>query len=174
MFLEPAINGEFPKELEEILTNDGVIWQTELGDSDILKTNTMDFLGVNFYHPNRVKAPDIAPNSVGDWLPNRYYDEYKMPGRRMNIDKGWQIYPEAIYDIAINIRDNYKNIPWFVSENGMGFLMRNVSWTKMGKFRMTIVLTLSKNTLLVFIEESKKVQIVLDITFGHQLIVGLG
>ena len=43
-----------------------------------------------------------------------------MPGRRMNIDKGWQIYPEAIYDIAINIRDNYKNIPWFVSENGMG------------------------------------------------------
>lgn len=120
MFLEPAINGEFPKELEEILTNDGVIWQTELGDSDILKANTVDFLGVNFYHPNRVKAPDIAPNSVGDWLPNRYYDEYKMPGRRMNIDKGWEIYPEAIYDIAVNIRDNYKNIPWFVSENGMG------------------------------------------------------
>ena len=47
-------------------------------------------------------------------MPNRYYDEYNMPGRRMNIDKGWEIYPEAIYDIAINIRDNYKNIPWFV------------------------------------------------------------
>lgn len=53
-------------------------------------------------------------------MPTRYYDHYDMPERRMNIDKGWEIYPEAMYDIAINIRDNYKNIPWFVSENGMG------------------------------------------------------
>lgn len=120
MFLEPAINGHFPEELEEVLKRDGVIWQTEPEDAQIFKENTIDFLGVNFYHPNRVKAPDIAPNSVGAWMPNRYYDEYHMPGRRMNIDKGWEIYPEAIYDIAINIRDNYNNIPWFVSENGMG------------------------------------------------------
>lgn len=26
----------------------------------------------------------------------------------MNIDKGWEIYPKAVYDIAINIRDNYR------------------------------------------------------------------
>ena len=120
MFLEPAIHGHFPEELEAVLEKDGVIWQTEPEDAEIFKHNTVDFLGVNFYHPNRVKAPDIAPNSVGAWLPSRYYDEYNMPGRRMNIDKGWEIYPEAIYDIAINIRDNYRNIPWFVSENGMG------------------------------------------------------
>ena len=75
---------------------------------------------MNFYHPNRVKRPDISPDSVGDWLPSRYYDNYEMPGRRMNIDKGWEIYPKALYDIAVNVRDNYRNIPWFVSENGMG------------------------------------------------------
>ena len=34
----------------------------------------VDFLGVNYYHPNRVKAPDVAPDSVGAWMPNRYYD----------------------------------------------------------------------------------------------------
>jgi 6-phospho-beta-glucosidase len=38
----------------------------------------------------------------------------------MNPYRGWEIYPQAIYDIAINIRDNYGNIPWYVSENGMG------------------------------------------------------
>ena len=25
-----------------------------------------------------------------------------------------------MYDIGINIRDNYNNIPWYISENGMG------------------------------------------------------
>lgn len=120
MFLEPAIFGHFPAELEEILINDGVLWETNDEEKAILKENTIDFLGVNFYHPNRYKAPDVAPNSVGSWMPDRYYDMYDMPGRRVNLDRGWEIYPEALYDIAINIKENYNNIPWYVSENGMG------------------------------------------------------
>ena len=105
MFLEPAIYGHFPTELEELLTKDKVLWETTDEEKEILKNNTVDFLGVNFYHPNRVKAPDVAPNSVGAWMPDRYYDAYDMPGRRVNLDRGWEIYP---------------NIPWYVSENGMG------------------------------------------------------
>lgn len=120
MFLEPAIYGHFPAELEELLTNDKVLWETTEEEKEILKNNTVDFLGVNFYHPNRVKAPDVAPNSVGEWMPDRYYDAYDMPGRRVNLDRGWEIYPKALYDIAVNIKENYKNIPWYVSENGMG------------------------------------------------------
>ena len=120
MFLDPAIKGEFPVELLELLTKDGVLWQSTADELALIKENTVDFIGVNFYHPNRVKTPDIAPNSVGAWMPDRYYDAYQMPGRRMNIDKGWEIYPKAVYDIAFNIRDNYGNLPWFVSENGMG------------------------------------------------------
>ncbi len=120
MFLEPAINGKFPEELIQLLKKDRVLWEATEEEAAIIKDNTIDFLGVNFYHPHRVKAPDIAPDSVGDWMPNRYYSEYDMPGRRMNIDKGWEIYPKALYDIAVNIKENYGNIPWFVSENGMG------------------------------------------------------
>ncbi|AXG37597.1 glycoside hydrolase family 1 protein [Enterococcus gilvus] len=120
MFLEPAVYGHFPAELEELLTKDKVLWETTDEEKDILMNNTVDFLGVNFYHPNRVKAPDVAPNSVGEWMPDRYYDAYDMPGRRVNLDRGWEIYPKALYDIAVNIKENYKNIPWYVSENGMG------------------------------------------------------
>lgn len=120
MFLDTAVHGEFPKELVELFKKDGVLWDSTSEELAVIKENTIDVLGVNFYHPNRVKAPDVAPNSVGAWLPNRYFDEFNMPGRRMNIDRGWEIYPKALYDIAINIRDNYKNIAWFVSENGMG------------------------------------------------------
>lgn len=120
MFLNPAIFGEFPQELVELLDHDGVLWDSTPEELVMIKENTIDFLGVNYYHPNRVKAPDIAPNSVGDWLPTRYFDAYNLPGRRMNIDKGWEIYPEALYDIAKTIQNDYRNIPWFVAENGMG------------------------------------------------------
>lgn len=120
LFLDPAIHGHFPEELVDILARDGVLWDSTQEELNLIKENTIDFLGVNYYHPNRVKMPDVAPNSVGEWLPNRYYDEYLMPGRRVNRDRGWEIYPEAMYDIAMNIKENYRNIPWYVSENGMG------------------------------------------------------
>jgi len=38
----------------------------------------------------------------------------------MNPYRGWEIYPRGLYDIALNIRDNYGNIEWMVTENGMG------------------------------------------------------
>lgn len=120
LFLNPAVWGTFPKELVEWLTADGVIWKSEMEDEKLFKENTVDYLGVNYYHPHRVKAPEISSDSLRDWLPQNYYDKYEMPGRRMNVDKGWEIYPKALYDIACTIRDDFGNIPWFVSENGIG------------------------------------------------------
>lgn len=119
-FLNPSILGEFPEELVELLEKDGVLWESSGEELRTIKENTIDFLGVNFYHPERVKAPEISPDSVGSWMPDRYYDHYDMPGRRMNIDKGWEIFPRALYDIALSVKNDYNNIPWFVSENGMG------------------------------------------------------
>lgn len=120
MFLEPAIKGTFPSELIEIFTKDGVMFEYTSEEFSILKENTIDFLGINYYHPFRVKAPDVSSDSLQDWMPDIYFDNYQLPGRRMNVDKGWEIYPEALYDIAIKMRDDYPDMPWFVSENGMG------------------------------------------------------
>lgn len=120
MFLEPAILGHYPQKLVDILTKDGVLWEATPAEVELLKENTIDVLGINFYHPFRVKAPAVSFQSLQPWMPDIYFDEYEMPGRVMNVDKGWEIYPKALYDIALNIRDNYGNIDWFVSENGMG------------------------------------------------------
>ncbi|MGL5353562.1 MAG: glycoside hydrolase family 1 protein [Clostridium sp.] len=126
IFLDPAIHGTFPEELVQILKNDGVIWDCTEEEDNIIKENTVDYLGVNYYQPSRIKARETefveAEGSVdgSGWMPEKYFDRYDMPGKRINPHRGWEIYPEAMYDVAINIRDNYKNIPWFVSENGMG------------------------------------------------------
>lgn len=128
MFLDPSIHGVFPAELVEVLEKDNVLWESTIEEQKILLENTIDVLGVNFYHPNRVQQPTVSPDSLTvDWMPNKYYDSYNMRGRRMNVDKGWEIFPKALYDIALNVRDNYRNIPWFVSENGMG-VSREERW----------------------------------------------
>lgn len=121
LFLDASVKGEFPEELVAILAKDGVLWESTPEELAIIRDNRVDYIGVNYYHPHRVKAPEISPNSLTvDWMPQRYFNDYQMPGRRMNVDKGWEIYPQALYDIAKNLQDNYDNIPWFVSENGIG------------------------------------------------------
>jgi len=119
-FLNPAVKGEFPKDLVKLLKDENVLWKYTNEELDIIKNYTVDFLGVNYYQPRRVKAKESDFDNSNGWMPDKYFDNYEMPGRRMNIYRGWEIYPEAIYDIAINIKDNYNNIPWYISENGMG------------------------------------------------------
>lgn len=119
-FLDPAVKGEFPKTLIDVLTKDGVLWDYTEDELEMIQKNTVDFLGVNYYHPKRVKANESNTDYTSNWMPDKYFEDYEMPGRRMNPYRGWEIYPKAIYDIAINIKDNYGNIPWFISENGMG------------------------------------------------------
>jgi 6-phospho-beta-glucosidase len=120
LFLDPAVKGEFPEELVELLEKDNVLWEASEEEINIIKNSKVDFIGVNFYQPRRVKARESEVSSLSSWMPDKYFDNYEMPGRRMNLYRGWEIYPEALYDIAINLRDNYGNIPWYVSENGMG------------------------------------------------------
>lgn len=119
-FLDPAVKGVFPQKLIEVLTRDGVLWDATADEMKTIHDNTVDFLGVNYYQPFRAKAKESKFDDSKGWLPDKYFDTYEMPGRRMNPYRGWEIYPKAIYDVAINVRDNYGNIPWYISENGMG------------------------------------------------------
>lgn len=119
-FLDPAVLGEYPRELIDLLNEHGHLPHTEKGDSELLKANTADILGVNYYQPRRVKAKENLPNPYGPFMPDWFFDIYEMPGRKMNPYRGWEIYEKGIYDIMINLKANYGNIPSFISENGMG------------------------------------------------------
>jgi len=119
-FLDPAVKGIFPKTLTDILEKDGVMWDSSEEEMEVIKNNKIDFLGVNYYQPRRVKAKEYEIDESRGWMPDWYFDNYDMPNKRMNPYRGWEIYPESVYDIAINIKDNYGNIPWYISENGMG------------------------------------------------------
>ncbi|TCO66361.1 glycoside hydrolase family 1 protein [Caldanaerobacter subterraneus] len=119
-FLDPSVKGEYPKELVEVLKAYNHLPEYKEEDLELIKDNTVQYLGVNYYQPLRVKAKENMPNPYGVFTPNWFYDEYIMPGRRMNPYRGWEIYEKGIYDLLKRIKDEYGNIECFISENGMG------------------------------------------------------
>lgn len=119
-FLDPSIKGVYPEELIEIIKKHNLLPEYNKEELDIIKNNTVDFLGVNYYQPLRVCAKEHMPNDNAPFMPEYYYDYYVMPGRKMNPYRGWEIYPKGLYDIGKNIKENYGNIKWYVMENGMG------------------------------------------------------
>ena len=118
-FLDSSVFGEIPKELVDLLKEYNVLPIYEEEDLKIIKNNTIDFLGVNYYQPRRIKAKE-SKFEENVFMPDIFFDNYEMPGRKMNPYRGWEIYEKGIYDICVNIKDNYNNIPFYISENGMG------------------------------------------------------
>ncbi|MGE6629410.1 glycoside hydrolase family 1 protein [Bacillus sp. NPDC077027] len=119
-FLDPAVNGEFPQKLIDILNKEGYMPEIEDGDLDLIKENTVDLLGINYYQPRRVKAKEHLPHPNTPFMPDHYFDNFEMPGRKMNVYRGWEIYEKGIYDILKKVQTDYGNIECFISENGMG------------------------------------------------------
>ncbi|HLR92335.1 MAG TPA: glycoside hydrolase family 1 protein [Atopostipes sp.] len=119
-FLDPSVKGEYPEELVEIIKKHDLMPTYTEEELQIIKENTVDFLGVNYYQPLRVKAPQYMWNPEGPFLPGYYYEPYDMPGKKMNPYRGWEIYEKGIYDLSMMIKDEYGNIDWILTENGMG------------------------------------------------------
>lgn len=119
-FLDPAVLGHYPAELSQWINDHGLAPQTQPEDAQLLQLGKVDLLGVNYYQPRRVKARLNAVNPDGPMMPEWFFEPYEMPGRKMNPYRGWEIYEKGVYDILINLRDNYGNVPCYISENGMG------------------------------------------------------
>ena len=117
-FLNPAVLGSIPEDLKTLLAENDLLPEVNAGDKDLIAENLVDFIGLNYYQPRRVQAPQSANRPAQ--MPVDFYTAYDWPNKKINPYRGWEIYPEALYDVSIMMKDDYHNIPWFVSENGMG------------------------------------------------------
>lgn len=120
VFLDPLVHGRYPAELFTLLEQHQVEWEYTANELALIADNTVDELGINLYYPHRVKAPSRAWHPDTPFHPAYYYEPFELPGRRMNRSRGWEIYPRIIYDMAMRIKNVYRNIDWFVAESGMG------------------------------------------------------
>jgi len=120
IFLDPSIKGEYPQELFDLMAQHDIAFEYTQEDLNLIKQNTVDYVGINLYYPHRVKARTTAWNESTPFHPSYYYEMFDMPGKKMNPFRGWEIYPKIMYDMAVRMKEEYGNIEWFIAENGMG------------------------------------------------------
>lgn len=117
-WLDATVHGVIPEKIFKKLIEMDCLFDYSTDELELLKQNTIDFLGVNYYAPARVQSPKLENKDNKDL--SKYFESYTYPGAIMNIYRGWEILPELLEDIAELIKTKYKNISWWVSENGMG------------------------------------------------------
>ena len=110
-FLDPVIRGEYPSDLVETL--EASLGPLELGRRDDLEAaaEPIDFLGVNYYSRAVVSDdPTDGPISVRHASPT-------LPTTGM----GWEVAPDALYDLLVRITREYAGIPILITENGAAY-----------------------------------------------------
>lgn len=117
-FLDPMLKGKFPADLCEALKIHGLTPNIESEELNEIKSAKVDFLGVNYYVPRRVKAKETPDDKF--YNPEFYFDYHINPEGRFNPYRdNNEIHPVALYDIAKNVQENYGNIPWYLAEIGI-------------------------------------------------------
>lgn len=116
-WLDLVAEGHLPEDVLTTLEEKGVVIDKHPGDEAILKEGVVDWLGFNYYQPTRVQAPAKPVDANG--LPV-FADPYIWPERKMNVYRGWEIYPKGIYDFGLKLKNDYPGLKFYISENGMG------------------------------------------------------
>jgi len=119
-FLDPSMTGEFPADLVRFLKEHNFLPKLEEGDKEIIKEHTIDLLGINYYQIRYVKVKESMPYSDAPFMPEHLFDNYTMPGRKMNVYRSRKMYEKGFYNILINLKENYGNIECCSPKNGMG------------------------------------------------------
>ena len=116
-WLDLVTKGELPADVLDSLAERGVELPIRPGDKEILAQGKVDWLGCNYYHPERVQAPSRDVDESGCPV---FAEPYVWPEAKMNESRGWEIYPKGIYDFGMKLKEEYPGLEFFVSENGMG------------------------------------------------------
>lgn len=120
-FIDPLFKGELNQGWIDLLKEHNICPEIFEEDVKLIKENKVtDIMGLNIYFPERIKCRETAWNPSAPLYFESFYEHYEMPGRTINKDRGWEIYPRIMYDTLIWIRDNYGNIETRITENGCG------------------------------------------------------
>jgi len=116
-YLDPALLGRYPKELEEIF---GEAWPQWPDEDLALIRQRLDFIGVNYYTRNVTRYDPAA------W-PLQAAPVKQQ--RATYTENGWEVFPRGLTDVLVWVRDRYSNPPLYVTENGAAFYDPPVAWT---------------------------------------------
>jgi beta-glucosidase len=108
-FLDPVVLGSYPQELSEIF---GDAWpQWPAADLDLIR-QPLDYIGVNYYTRNVVKAEPLA------------WPVFAAPVRQKQAtytEMAWEVFPQGLTDVLLWLKQRFGNPRIYVTENGAAF-----------------------------------------------------
>lgn len=143
-WLDLVTEGHLPQDVLETLKQYNMLPEMRPGDEEIFKLGKVDWLGFNYYHPSRIQAPKEKYDENGHI---KFSDPYVWPEAKMNIYRGWEIYPKGIYDFGMKMKKNILILNSLCLKMVWVLNMNIASAMKQVKFKMIIVLNLLKNIL---------------------------
>lgn len=108
-YLDPIFRGCYPEKLKEVF---GEAWPEWPTDDFHLIHRPIDFVGLNYYTRSVVRYdPDQYPLKARPVL--QHNTTY--------TDTGWEVYPQALTETLVWLKENYGNPVIYVTENGAAF-----------------------------------------------------
>ena len=108
-YLDPVFHGRYPEEMREIFGEAWPEWPQQ--DFDLIR-QPIDFLGINYYTRNVVR-----------------HDESHYPLKAAAVrqkqsthtETSWEVFPQGLTDTLVWVKQQYGDIPQYVTENGAAF-----------------------------------------------------
>jgi beta-glucosidase len=106
IFFDPVLRGSYP---EDVLERLGPAAPLVLDGDLAIISAPLDFLGVNNYSRSIVRAGEDG-------------EPIELPAPAgPTTSMGWEVYPDAIYEVLTRLHSEYDTPPIYVTENGAAF-----------------------------------------------------
>ena len=112
-FIDVQSRGEYPGYAKRFFKDNGIELVMEEGDEEILKNNTVDYIGFSYYSSRcsaAVSEEELTEGNVFKSVKNPYLKASEW---------GWQIDPLGLRITCNELYDRYQK-PLFIVENGLG------------------------------------------------------
>ncbi|MCA0989300.1 GH1 family beta-glucosidase [Guptibacillus algicola] len=109
-FLDPVFKGSYPVDMMNLFSKYVHSYDfIKEGDLETIST-PCDFFGINYYSRGLVEF-----NAANDFLTAGAHSDYEKTGM------GWDIAPEEFKDLIRRLRNEYTNLPIYITENGAAY-----------------------------------------------------
>jgi beta-glucosidase len=116
LYLDPLFLGKYPEDLVSYYEERGLdLSFVQSGDLEKISV-PLDFLGINYYFRN------IVRDAQGEDLPDMPFADLGartiIPHDAEKTAMGWPVEPQGLKEILVHIKEDYADVPIYVTENG--------------------------------------------------------
>jgi beta-glucosidase len=115
-FLDPALKGRYPEAFTFLPER---VMEIKSGDLEKMKA-PLDFIGINLYYRTIASAPNAIErlSHPQQWL---YPVDMRGGTQGPKTDIGWEVWPQALYDMAMRITRDFNRPVIEITESGCAY-----------------------------------------------------